>query len=302
MADTDLERAYAPKLGEEGEPCVECGAPLASDQRYCLECGHRRGDARIPFLDVLRETYAEEARASVPPPPPPPPEPTGLSPLAVAGVAGFVAVLVGIGVLVGALAGGGGSSKPQVVAVGGTGSGALQTASVAAFQGDWPDGKSGWTVQLQTLPKASSQPAQVAAAKQQAQSKGATAVGALDSDGFASLAPGQYVVYSGVYASKKQAQSALGKLKGKFPAAKVVQVSGGGGAGVSSSGGDPNALSGNKKSATVDKSQLQRLQNLSPQEYQKQSRKLPDTTALPGKPPPKDTKPPGGGSGGTTIK
>jgi hypothetical protein len=35
------------------EPCVQCGAPLAPDQRYCLRCGTRRAEARLPFLDVL---------------------------------------------------------------------------------------------------------------------------------------------------------------------------------------------------------------------------------------------------------
>jgi hypothetical protein len=299
QTETESETPFAPALGEEGARCSECGAPLAADQRYCLNCGARRGGARIPFLDVLRDAYRAEALAAAPPAAEPTaPEPTGLSPLAVAGVAGFIAILVGIGVLVGAVAGGNGNSNPQVISLGG----GAQTASLAAFQGDWPAGKDGWTVELQALPKGSTQAAQVAQAKQQAQSKGATAVGALDSDEFSSLGAGQYVVYSGVFDSQKQAQAALGKLKSDFPDAKVVQVSGGGGAGVSNAGGDPAALSGKKKAAKVDRSQLQQLQNLSPEEYQKQSRKLPDTTELPGKPPATDNKQPGAGSGGTTIK
>jgi hypothetical protein len=36
-------------LGKAGEPCRECGAPLAADQRYCLNCGKRRGEPRIDF-------------------------------------------------------------------------------------------------------------------------------------------------------------------------------------------------------------------------------------------------------------
>ncbi len=31
------------------EPCRECGAPLAADQRYCLNCGRRRGEPRLDF-------------------------------------------------------------------------------------------------------------------------------------------------------------------------------------------------------------------------------------------------------------
>lgn len=34
-------------------PCAECGALLALDQRYCLTCGARRPEARLPFVDVL---------------------------------------------------------------------------------------------------------------------------------------------------------------------------------------------------------------------------------------------------------
>ena len=32
--------------GRRGDNCTECGTPLAPDQRYCLNCGHRRG--RLP--------------------------------------------------------------------------------------------------------------------------------------------------------------------------------------------------------------------------------------------------------------
>jgi hypothetical protein len=46
---------------------------------------------------------------------------------------------------------------------------------------------------------------------------------------------------------------------------------------------------------------LQGLQSTSGTDYQKKSAKLPDTVALPGKPPPKDNKAPGGGSGAQTI-
>jgi hypothetical protein len=35
------------------ETCASCGAQLADDQRYCLNCGARRGDARVPFMEIL---------------------------------------------------------------------------------------------------------------------------------------------------------------------------------------------------------------------------------------------------------
>jgi hypothetical protein len=34
-----------------GQHCASCGATLAPDQRYCVECGQRRGPTHPPFLD-----------------------------------------------------------------------------------------------------------------------------------------------------------------------------------------------------------------------------------------------------------
>ncbi|QEC47828.1 hypothetical protein FSW04_09770 [Baekduia soli] len=31
--------------------CAACGSRLATDQRYCLECGERRGDPRLPVMN-----------------------------------------------------------------------------------------------------------------------------------------------------------------------------------------------------------------------------------------------------------
>lgn len=33
------------------EGCPACGAAMASDQRYCVECGERRGPARVPLKE-----------------------------------------------------------------------------------------------------------------------------------------------------------------------------------------------------------------------------------------------------------
>jgi hypothetical protein len=296
--------AHIEKLGEDGERCAACSAPLAEDQRYCLNCGERRGNARLPFLDVLREQWESERAGAKAPTPPPPRSGTGASgsdrnwtPLVAAAGGGIAALVLGVGFLIGQSGDAPRpAARPQVVQVGGGG-----TAPAAAFQEDWPQGQDGWTVQLQALPKASTQPAQVASAKTAAQSKGAADVGALDSDQHGGLDPGSYVVYSGVLKDEKAAKKALDKLKGSFPDAKVIEVSGAGGA-VSDAGGDKNALAGGKDSANVDKSQLQKLQGLSPQEYAKQSRKLPDQTILPGKAPPTDNAAPGGGSDAEVIK
>jgi SPOR domain len=295
---TEEKVVNVPPLGEEGEPCPNCAAPLASDQRYCLNCGQRRGDARVPYTALLAARTSAPADGTPPPGTPPPHAPRDWTPLIALGGLGALALVLVVGVLIGRTAFGGDKAAPQVIRLGGgatAAGGTGATTADASFKSDWPAGKQGWTVEIGTLPKDGTSPAAVQAAKQQAQSKGASAVGALDADQYPSLPGGKYVVYSGVYDSKAKAAAALKGIKSKFPSAKVVQVSDKGG------GGGTANYSGKKK-ATVSKGALQSLNNLSGNNYEKQSKKLPDTTVLPGTPPPTDNQAPGGGSSGETIK
>lgn len=48
-----------------GQHCASCGAVLAPDQRYCVECGQRRGPTRPPF----GEAPTQQQPASTPAPP-----------------------------------------------------------------------------------------------------------------------------------------------------------------------------------------------------------------------------------------
>jgi hypothetical protein len=293
------------------ENCLSCGAAMAEDQRYCLNCGVRRGETRLPFAQVMATAHGSPPAGAPPagtvpaaPPPRDPGQPPALAitwPVAAGGAAVLVLAL-GVGVLIGHGTAGNGktaNATPQVIQVGGgtTGASGAATSNSGTFTSDWPSGKSGWTIQLQSLNKDNAQPADVAAAKTAAGGKGAKDVGALDSDDYASLSSGLYVIYSGDYKSKKEAQAALGGLKKNFPNATVIQVSeSGGSSGSSDSGG------GTAKGSTSKKA-LQDLNNLSPQEYQKQSQKLPDKITTPGKQAPLDkTKKPGGGSDSETIQ
>jgi hypothetical protein len=283
----------APTFGEHGEPCARCGAPLAHDQRYCLNCGQRRAGAR--GLERLPSTGSIE--------PAPTPAPTerwswrDVPPGVAAAVAATAALLFVIGVLIGSAGDGGKqvAAAPTVIRVTAP---AATTAQPAAVTSDWPAGKDGFTVQLQTLAKEGADKAKVDQAKSTATSKGATDVGVLDSDEFADLDPGNYVIYAGVFDTRKEAKKALKGLRKNFPGARVIEVSAGGGI---SGKGDRNALSGKKKEATVGRDQLKSLQKTSPGQYEKKSRKLPDTTKLPGKAPKKDDKKPGGGEGGAQV-
>lgn len=43
------ETSTGPLIGSlAADRCATCGAPLASDQRYCVQCGERRGKPRFP--------------------------------------------------------------------------------------------------------------------------------------------------------------------------------------------------------------------------------------------------------------
>lgn len=86
---------------QSGDQCPSCGAALAADQRYCLECGQRRGDPRLPFMDavVLMDAVKHPQQA---PPAAPKKKRAGISPNAalIAGV-GTLLLALGIGVLIG---------------------------------------------------------------------------------------------------------------------------------------------------------------------------------------------------------
>ena len=44
-----------PKLGDQGDSCPECGSVLATDQRYCLNCGWRRAEPRVDYTRELTQ-------------------------------------------------------------------------------------------------------------------------------------------------------------------------------------------------------------------------------------------------------
>lgn len=102
MADADQQ---APVFGEQGEPCQECGAPLAADQRYCLNCGRRRAEPRVDFQRVLgasKDGDAAEAPRSAPPPPPEPVKAErDYAPLAAVGGIAVLGLMLLVGVLIG---------------------------------------------------------------------------------------------------------------------------------------------------------------------------------------------------------
>jgi len=80
--------------------------------------------------------------------------------------------------------------------------------SARAGRAVWPAGQTAWTIVLVSYPKTLGRKTPVATA-QQAAKDGLPDVGVLDSSRYASLQPGYFVVWSGVYASQSQANAAV---------------------------------------------------------------------------------------------
>jgi hypothetical protein len=290
--------ASPPARAGATESCASCGAPLAGDQRYCLECGERRS----PVSGALLGGVAPAANAGPvesPPVPPGPPASAGaaLSPAAgaaspveasrgngatvIAGV-GVLLLAMGVGVLIGRSGGGAkqNAAAPQVISVATapTAGGASASGSPAAsFVDDWPAGTDGYTVQLQTLAQASTQQSAVQAAKAAASAKGAKDVGALRSEDFASLTAGHYVIYSGVFHKRTEADKALGGLKQSFAGASVIRVasSGAGLAGAAAGAGGGSGAAGGAGRPAPSKA-AEDLTKSHGKSYEEKSKNLPN--------------------------
>jgi hypothetical protein len=77
----------------------------------------------------------------------------------------------------------------------------------------WPANENGWTIVLVSYPKTTGRPSALATASRGVKS-GLRQVGILDSGRYASLQPGYYVVFSGIYASKADADAGVGTARG----------------------------------------------------------------------------------------
>jgi len=48
----------------QSEQCEHCAAPVAADQRYCVNCGARRSQAPDPAASYFSEASAARARVA----------------------------------------------------------------------------------------------------------------------------------------------------------------------------------------------------------------------------------------------
>jgi hypothetical protein len=219
--------------------CPRCGAARAADHRYCLSCGFALPSltGRLPGLRrvwIRRFGWypGDWVWAALP---------TLL--VAAAATAGAIVVsdhrqhharsfeTVTAQVPVAAP-----SSPTQATTTGTPGTPTVDTSTLpkapepgAAGAGTngrtvWPAGESGWTIVLVSYPKTFGHPEALATAAKAAK-KGLQQVGVVDSSSYASLQPGYYVVFAGIYPSRAEADAAVGTARqAGFPGAYSREI------------------------------------------------------------------------------
>lgn len=178
--------------------CPRCGETVAAGQEYCLSCG-----LRLP--GVSRLGPAPASARSV------------LGPLVLAAVAAVGAV-VAIAVTRDEA-----TATPIVTATGGSEVVATPAVTTSTLS-EWPAKLPAWTNVLVSIPKVTGRDAAIARAEH-ARRRGLRQVGVLDSSRFASLHPGYWVVFAGVYPSEPEATSRLREAKGVQRGAHTARIS-----------------------------------------------------------------------------
>lgn len=171
--------------------CPRCGEPTASGQEYCVECGLRLpGPGPVGRSSAPGRGWARRALSA------------------------FVVAAAGAAAAVAAAGGGNGGTADVLTATGGFAS--VPTTDTVAAPGEvgssgvgtWPSARSGWTIALVSLPQTRGRKPALAQARR-ARKAGLPNVGVLDSSAYASLHPGYWIVFSGVYTAEAEATSAL---------------------------------------------------------------------------------------------
>jgi hypothetical protein len=217
--------------------CPHCGAPHSPDQEYCLECGHRLrppGGILGGLASIWRARFGRYPGDWV--------WPVLLGfVIAVAGATAAI-VLADAGAENNTIVAteGGAPHAPSTaaamstVALPSTSTGppstptapppATTTAPVPGSLMAWPADQSGFTVILISIPTSAGR--SVATARARAASRASLPqVGVLESSQYSSLHPGYYVVFSGIYSSRGQAEQAREAASAKgFPLAYSREI------------------------------------------------------------------------------
>ena len=177
--------------------CPRYGGAASDSQEYCLACGLRLpGSGRFGIVTtggrrtllVLLVTLA-------------------------AAVGGAVAAI--------AATRAGSAPAPPIVALGG--SVTIAHPDTGPALASWPARTDAWTIVLQSIPKARGRADAVSVAAA-AQQHGLPRVGIIDSGRFASLHPGYWTVFTGVYETQPDATGALQQARVVVKTAHVQRV------------------------------------------------------------------------------
>lgn len=196
--------------------CPRCGTARADDQRYCLECGLALPEVsgRLPSLRrrwIRRFGWYPGDWVW-----------TALATLLVAagGAAAAIAVsdarngtthtyaAVTSPVPVGEPVVPAAATRPSKVDTSKLPRAPEPTTASAPGRTAWPAGESGWTVVLVSYPKSFGHAEALKTARRAAKA-GLAQAGVIDSSRYASLQPGYYVVFDGIFGSKTDADAAV---------------------------------------------------------------------------------------------
>jgi septal ring-binding cell division protein DamX len=189
--------------------CPRCSAPLRDDQEWCLQCGTGVG-ARVAPPRGWRVPVAVV---------------TTLLALILIAVVLAIVQLARNGDQVTTVPPTAAAPAPTAAPTTAPTAAPTQTATPTAASGgtsslaQWPAGKTGFTVVLEsdgTLSAATARARELAAQ--------GLSVGILDTTGYRHVAPNRYVVFSGVYADRPQAGAALRAVRGRVAGAQVARV------------------------------------------------------------------------------
>lgn len=179
--------------------CPRCGAGVGLSQEFCLDCGFR-----LPGPGRVRALPLEPRRI--------------LFPVAVSGLVALAGAALAIW-----LTWDEAPPAPILTAIGGNARIPEQEVATGTKLAQWPRRRNGWTIALVSVPKSAGRDAAVARA-QQARRRGLRIVGVLDSSAYASLQPGYWVVFSGVYRTEPEAASGLRRARAASRTARLQRV------------------------------------------------------------------------------
>jgi len=178
--------------------CPRCSAVASDTQEYCLTCG-----LRLPGVGRFGVVPLRERKLALP-----------LLVTLVAAAGGAVAAI--------AATRDASAPAPAIVATGGSVT-VAQPTSGQTLAG-WPADTDAWTIVLQSIRKDNGRE-EADSVAEAARKRGLPRVGILDSGRFASLHPGYWTVFTGVYETQPDANGALQQARTVVKTAHVQRVS-----------------------------------------------------------------------------